>query len=96
MIKTIVLGFGANKVIVQHAASGYSCKQGRLYNSFFSFPPFLQTAAGMGSTANKYAKWIVSLESCQLIKEQKYIYSLWAPALLITAGRRSQSFTQCI
>jgi CubicO group peptidase (beta-lactamase class C family) len=82
MIKTIRSGFGATKDIVPHAAAGYTYRNGKLANMFFSFPPFLQTAAGMSSTAKEMADWIIALESGQLLKDKSSIDALWAPALL--------------
>jgi CubicO group peptidase (beta-lactamase class C family) len=82
MVKTIRSGFGATKDIVPHAAAGYTYRQGKLCNMFFSFPPFLQTAAGMSSTATEMADWIIALQSRQLLKERAAMAALWAPAIL--------------
>jgi CubicO group peptidase (beta-lactamase class C family) len=82
MVKTIQSGFGATKDIVPHAAAGYTYRQGKLSNMFFSFPPFLQTAAGMSSTAKEMADWIIALQSGQFIKDKSNMDALWAPALL--------------
>ncbi|MEP7238840.1 MAG: serine hydrolase domain-containing protein, partial [Ferruginibacter sp.] len=82
MIKTIRSGFGATKDVVPHVAQGYTYRQGKLCNMFFSFPPFLQTAAGMSSTAKEMANWIIALQSRQLLKEKSGMTALWAPAIL--------------
>lgn len=63
MPKTIHSGFGATKNIVAHAACSYQYQRGKLNNMFFSFPPFLQTAAGMSSTAAEMADWIIALQN---------------------------------
>jgi CubicO group peptidase (beta-lactamase class C family) len=82
MVKTIRSGFGATKDIVPHVAAGYTYRQGKLCNMFFSFPPFLQTAAGMSSTAIEMAEWIIALQNQQLLKEKSSLAALWAPAIL--------------
>jgi CubicO group peptidase (beta-lactamase class C family) len=75
-------GFGATKDIVPHAAQGYTYRQGKLSNMFFSFPAPLQTAAGMSATAKEMAQWVVALQSQQLLKEKASLDVLWKPALL--------------
>ena len=82
MIKTIQSGFGAAKEIVPHAACSYQFSNGKLNNMFFSFPAFLQTAAGMSSTATEMAGWIIALQNMQLLKQKSSLAALWAPALL--------------
>src|SRR5688500_4881488 len=82
MTNTIKAGFGATKEIIAHAAGGYRYAQGKLINMFFSFPPYLQTAAGMSSTAKEIADWIIALQNQQFLKQKSSLVSLWAPALL--------------
>src|SRR5690606_7961872 len=82
MLKTIASGFGATKEIVPNAACSYQFSKGKLNNMFFSFPPFLQTAAGMSSTAKEMAEWIIALQNLQLLKQQQSLAALWSPALL--------------
>jgi CubicO group peptidase (beta-lactamase class C family) len=82
MPKTIQSGFGATKDIVANAACSYQFQQGKLRNMFFSFPPFLQTAAGMSSTAKELADWIIALQKLQLLKQPSSLSALWKPAVL--------------
>ena len=82
MPHTIRAGFGANKDVIMHAAGGYRYAGGKLINMFFSFPPSLQTAAGMSSTATEMAKWIIALQKRRLLKNELSMISLWAPATL--------------
>jgi CubicO group peptidase (beta-lactamase class C family) len=82
MTKTIRAGFGANKDVIPHSAGGYRYSKGKLINMFFSFPPSLQTAAGMSSTASEIADWIIALQNNQFLKEKSGMVSLWAPAIL--------------
>ena len=79
---TIRAGFGATKAVIPHAAAGYVYRQGALNNMFFSFPPALQTAAGMSATAKEIAEWVIALQSQQLLKKKESLDSLWKPALL--------------
>lgn len=82
MPRTIRSGFGANKELVFNAAAGYRYLDNKLINLFFSFPPSLQTAAGMSSTASEMAKWILALQNMKLLKQEKSILSLFKPAKL--------------
>ncbi|MEO7533057.1 MAG: serine hydrolase [Ferruginibacter sp.] len=82
MSKTIRSGFGATKDIVPNTAAGYTYSKGKLVNMFFSFPPFLQTAAGMSSTATEMAQWVIALQNMQLLKNKSSLALLWKPAVL--------------
>lgn len=82
MPKTIQSGFGATKAIVPHAACSYQYRKGKLSNMFFSFPPFLQTAAGMSSTAKELADWVIALQNLQILKQSSSLKALWTPAVL--------------
>ena len=82
MPKTIQSGFGATKDIVPDAACSYQYQKGKLQNMFFSFPSFLQTAAGMSSTAKEMADWIIALQNLKLLKQPSSLTALWTPAIL--------------
>lgn len=82
MEKTIRSGFGAVKELVPNAANSYQFSKGKLNNMFFSFPPALQTAAGMSSTANELARWIIALQNMELLKQKSSLEALWKPDLL--------------
>lgn len=82
MNRTIVAGFGATKDVIANAAAGYTYRRGKLANMFFSFPPFLQTAAGMSSTAKEMGQWIIALQKNELLKRNESITALWNPAIL--------------
>jgi CubicO group peptidase (beta-lactamase class C family) len=82
MSSTIRAGFGATKDVIMHSAGGYRYAKGKLINLFFSFPPSLQTAAGMSSTASEIAQWITALQEYKLLKEKTNIVSLWTAATL--------------
>jgi CubicO group peptidase (beta-lactamase class C family) len=82
MVNTIKAGFGATKDVIPHAAAGYTYRQGKLNNMFFSFPSSLQTAAGMSSTAKELADWVIALQNQQLLKSPSSLTALWTPARL--------------
>lgn len=88
MTKTAASGFGATKDVIMHSAGGYRFSQGKLMNMFFSFPPSLQTAAGMSSTAREIAGWIIALQNGQLLKQKENLAALWTPATL-NNGRKA-------
>lgn len=82
MEKTIQSGFGATKELVPNAANSYQFSKGKLNNMFFSFPAPLQTAAGMSSTADELAKWIIALQNMELLKQRSNLDALWKPNVL--------------
>ncbi len=82
MTKTINAGFGATKDVIPHAAGGYVYRKGKLNNMFFSFPPSLQSAAGMSSNATEMANWIIALQNLQFLKKKSSMVSLFAPDVL--------------
>lgn len=82
MTKTIAGGFGATMDVIPHSAGGYTYRKGKLANMFFSFPPSLQTAAGMSSTATELADWIIALQNHRFLKEKSSMISLFTPAIL--------------
>lgn len=82
MRKTILSGFGATKELVPNAANSYQFSKGKLNNMFFSFPSPLQSAAGMSSTANELANWIIALQNMEILKEKSSLEALWKPAIL--------------
>jgi len=81
MTSTIRSGFGATKEVIPYAAAGYRYSKGKLINMFFSFPPNLQTAAGMSSTAKEMADWVIALQNNRFLKRSS-LGTLWAPAKL--------------
>jgi CubicO group peptidase (beta-lactamase class C family) len=59
-------------------------------NPFEEFPPPLRTAAGMYSTAEELAKWLIALQSGKLIDRQA-LETLWTPGRLKDGSQ--QGFT---
>ena len=50
--------------------------------AYIQFPEFYRTAAGILSTANDMAQWVMALKSGKLLKEQSSIDAMWTPAIL--------------
>lgn len=46
--------------------------------SYIQFPTFYRTAAGIVSTAEEMAKWMMALQSMKLLKDAKSLTTLWA------------------
>lgn len=82
MVNTMKAGFGADKDVILNSARGYRYSKGKLVNMFFSFPPSLQTAAGMSSTATEMAAWIISLQNLQILRDRSSLSLLWTAAVL--------------
>ena len=82
MRRTTAAGFGASMDVIKHAAASYTYRRGKLANMFFSFPPSLQTAAGMSATAAELGRWLIALQRKELLKTESAIQTLWKPALL--------------
>jgi len=50
--------------------------------AYIQFPEFYRTAAGIMSTAEEMANWIIALKDGSLLKQQESITTLFTPALL--------------
>src|SRR5258708_32665715 len=78
--------FGDSRDIVQHRATPYRYPHGRvtvvgselgpLEHAFDEFPPMLRTAAGIDSTAEQIARWIVALQTGKVLKEHASLPTL--------------------
>ena len=91
MPRTAAAGFGDSHDVIAHGARGYTFfrKQGEglrttdtLGNVFEDFPPSLRTAAGMSSTAEEMAKWIIALQGGKLLANKASLTALWTPGRL--------------
>lgn len=82
MARTIEAGFAHTEKVIPAQARGYTYyKTGNLTTFNEEFPTFLRTAAGMSSNATEMAKWLIALQSGQLLKG-KSLTTLWTPAIL--------------
>ncbi|QJX47369.1 serine hydrolase [Hymenobacter taeanensis] len=91
--------FGDAHDVVPHAARGYTFfhmvdgKMGRskeLRNVFETFPPFLRTAAGLNSTAEELARWVIALQQGKMLKAAS-LPILWTPGVLNNGTHRGFS-----
>lgn len=76
--------------VLPHSARGYTYAQNidgqmrrgrQLRNMFEVFSPMLRTAAGMSSTAEEMARWVMALQQGQLLKPAS-LPTLWMPGQL--------------
>lgn len=86
--------FGDSGDVIPHSAGGYTRVknvngkwqqrdgQDPLGNAFIEFPGFFRTAAGILSTAQDMANWLIALQTGKLLKRKESLQTLWTPALL--------------
>ncbi|WP_088843469.1 serine hydrolase domain-containing protein [Hymenobacter gelipurpurascens] len=91
--------FGDAHDVVPHTARGYTFyhmvdgEMGRskqLRNVFEMFPPFTRTAAGLNSTAEELARWVLALQQGKLLKASS-LPALWTPGVLNNGTQRGFS-----
>jgi CubicO group peptidase (beta-lactamase class C family) len=84
-------GFGDSSDVVPHAAQAYTTlrsvrgqyvRTDKFSRRFDEFPPSLRTAAGINSTAEELARWIIALQEGRLLKTKSSLATLWTPAAL--------------
>ena len=89
--------FGDAHDVLPHGARGYTYTQysdGRprrsphLQNLFEVFPPSLRPAAGMSSTAEEVARWLLALQQGKLLQPAS-LPTLWTPGRLTDGSQRS-------
>lgn len=74
-------GFSDSHDVIPHHARGYTTlRRDDVTNVFEEFPPYLRTAAGLSSTAEEMAKWIVALQRGKLLTKAGSLETLWTPA----------------
>lgn len=66
----------------QDKDTGESIKGNQLLQVYEDFPTMLRTDAGMFSTAEEIAKWIIALQNNLLLKYEKNIKMMWTPVKL--------------
>ncbi len=77
--------YGNDRDILRNRANTYLCvtvdgdPTGRITNSHINWPACLQTAAGLHSTAEDLAKWVIALRRGTLLKEPASIETLCWP-----------------
>lgn len=85
-----VLPYGARGYTYYHNSNGQMRRGNQLRNTFETFPPMLRTAAGMSSTAEEVARWIIALQQGQLLKTTS-LPTLWTPGNLNNGTQRGFS-----
>ncbi len=66
----------------QDKNTGEHIKGNQLIQVYENFPKILRADAGIFSTANEMAQWIIALLNNQLIREDKNIETMWTPVNL--------------
>ena len=83
--------------VLPHGARGYTYTQyidgrprrsAQLQNLFEVFPPSLRPAAGMSSTAEEMARWLMALQQGKLLQPAS-LPTLWTPGRLTDGSQRS-------
>ena len=83
--------FGDSSDVVTHSAGGYSylhnedgvwTKGDKLSAIYVTFPGYFRTAAGILSTADDIAHWLVALQSGKLLKQRHSLDVLWTSVRL--------------
>ncbi|MGH7690275.1 MAG: serine hydrolase domain-containing protein, partial [Gemmatimonadaceae bacterium] len=95
MPRTAEAGFGDSHEVIPASAREYTFFRATkgvfrttdtLGNVFEEFPPSLRTAAGLSSTAEELARWIIALQGGRLLKDTTSLTTLWTPGRL-TSGK---------
>ncbi|RTQ45726.1 serine hydrolase [Hymenobacter gummosus] len=58
---------------------GQALPEPRLAGNYAEFPAFRRTASGLNSTAADLARWLIALQSGQLLKTKAALQTLWTP-----------------
>jgi len=75
-------GFGDSLDLIPGKADSYRYSRGEapvLQNVHELFPAFTRTAAGINTSAQDFARWIIALQSGEIL-EQATLEALWTPA----------------
>jgi CubicO group peptidase (beta-lactamase class C family) len=84
-------GFGDSSDVVLDRAQAYTTlrsvggdyrRTDKLSRRFDEFPPSLRTAAGIDTTAEDLARWLIALQHGKLLKAKSSRVALWTPGLL--------------
>ncbi len=78
--------WGDSREIVAHKAQSYGLtkifdghplQEGKITNVFEAFMPFYRTGAGLNSSAQDIAHWLIALQQDQLLKTKTALSTLW-------------------
>lgn len=80
--------FGDSRDVIPHFAPTYfirnmedgrALKENKLINNYYEFPYFRRTASGLNSSAEDMAKWLIALQSGEILKEKQTLQTMWTP-----------------
>lgn len=80
--------FGDSRDVIPHFAPTYRYRnmtegengnRQKLVNDYFIFPSYSRTGAGLNSTAEDLAMWIIALQSGKLLKKEESLQRMWKP-----------------
>lgn len=86
-----VTQFGDSNDIIPNSAGAYSTiintdgkwiNDGKQHNAFATFPVFFRTATGIISSAEDLGKWLIALQSGQLLKDKNSVKELFTTTKL--------------
>lgn len=77
-------GFGDSRDVIRNKSQSYrrvrvpgDTAARRLTNVFEEFPEYLRTAAGINSTADDVARWLIALQNGSLLKSPASLKAMW-------------------
>ncbi|MBF4491201.1 class A beta-lactamase-related serine hydrolase [Flavobacterium sp. MR2016-29] len=82
--------FGDSRDIITHFAPTYFWRKStdgralespQLINNYYEFPYFRRTAAGLNSTSEDMANWVIALQSGKLLKSKSLLEEMWTPSV---------------
>ncbi|MBF4518335.1 class A beta-lactamase-related serine hydrolase [Flavobacterium sp. ANB] len=81
--------FGDSRDVIPHFAPTYfwrknidgrSLENAQLINNYYEFPYFRRTAAGLNSTAEDMANWVIALQGGKLLQPAS-LQTMWSPSV---------------
>ncbi|KFF04114.1 serine hydrolase [Flavobacterium reichenbachii] len=60
---------------------GQSFENSKLINNYYEFPYFRRTAAGLNSTAEDMAHWVIALQGGKLLNDLSLLEKMWSPSV---------------
>ncbi|NQZ10042.1 MAG: serine hydrolase [Algicola sp.] len=83
MKRTQAAGFAHFESVVLQQARGYTYMfGGKLQTLLTQMPPIIRAGVGMSANATELARWIIALQSGQLLKQPASLKTLFTPAVL--------------
>ncbi|WP_223606372.1 serine hydrolase domain-containing protein [Chryseobacterium sp. OSA05B] len=79
--------FGDSRDVIPHYAPSYSyrnffngkrIKEDKLVNNYYEFPDFTRTSAGLNSTSEDLANWIIALQNGKILQKSSTLDLMWS------------------